>query len=175
MASTVITPTYGVITLDGVQYIERPQIFALELPITVPFQVYTNQRLTMPGVADFLLKGLTRDTLVPGPPNVGDDQSQDRTFRFRLNNAEGSTWFFSGGLGIFDDRVVDTLCFGLAQFPYPVIPPIPVHANGTLLFEVEDIGVFGKPMDPDYYPYTIYFGFHGSYLTPVNPAQKKQT
>lgn len=168
MASTSSpTLTYGVITLDGVQYIERPQIFTLELPITTQFQVYTNQRLTLPGVADFLLKGLTRDTLVPGPPDPGDNQSQDRTFRFRLLGAEGSTWYFSGGLGVFDDRVIDSLCFGNAQFPYPLIPPIPVHASGSLMFEIEDIGIFGSPMDPDYYPYTIHLAFHGSYLIPA--------
>ena len=162
----------GVITVDGKQYIERPQIFSLELPITQANQVYTNQRLTLPGIADFLLKGLTRDILSPpGPLGPHPDQSRDRRFRFRLVNAEGSTWFFSGGLGIFDDRVVDALCFGSGQFPYMLIPPIPVHASGSLIFEVEDLGIFGnQPVEPLYYPYTIHFGFHGSLLIP--PASK---
>ena len=158
---------YGVITLDGVTYLERPQIFSLELPIAAAYEVHTNLRLTLPGVADFLLKGLTRDILIPNP-GVGELQSQDRRFRFRLNNAEGTTWFFSGGLGIIDDRVIDSLCFGSAQFPYMLIPPIPVHASGSLIFEVEDIGIFAASQ-PNYYPYTIYFGFHGSYLIPANP------
>lgn len=161
--------TFGLITLDGVKYIERPQVFCLELPITQRSQVYTNQRLTLPGTADFLLKGMTRDTLIPPfMPDPSHPQNQDRRFRFRMLNGEGSTWFFSGGLGVLDDRVIDTLCFGSAQFPYMLIPPIPVHASGSLIFEVEDLGVFGLSNDPDYYPYTIYFGFHGTYLIPAN-------
>lgn len=163
--------TFGLITLDGVSYLERPQIFCLEIPITQPFQLVTNQRLTLPGIADFLLKGLTRDTLIPpGIPDPTHPQNQDRRFRFRILNGEGSTWFFTGGLGVLDDRVIDTLCFGSAQFPYMLIPPIPVHASGSLIFEVEDIGVFGGPIDPDYYPYTIHFGFHGTYLIPANTS-----
>lgn len=167
---------YGVITLEGTTYIERPQVFSLELTVTTQNQVFTNQRLTLPGVADFLLKGLSRDILTPGPPPPGGwpapsfTQSRSRVFRFRLNGAEGSTWFFSGGLGVFDDRVVSNLCFGNAQFPYPLIPPVPIHASGTLIYEVEDVGVYANdPSEPlPTYPYTIYFGFHGSYLIPAN-------
>lgn len=167
---------FGVITLDGVSYIERPQIFSVQNTITQPFQVFTNQRLTLPGIADFLLKGLTRDILIANPV-LGEDKSQDRRFRFRLVNAEGSTWFFSGGLGIFDDRVVDALCFGSGQFPYMLIPPVPVHASGSLIYEVEDIGEFGtgpEPVPPNYYPYTIHFAFHGSLLIPANTATQPQ-
>src|SRR5215472_1254092 len=167
--STAAIP-YGVVTLDGLQYIERPQIFTLDLTVTQPFQVFTNQRLTMPGVANFLLKGLTRDITIP----PGDwPASNDRRFRFKLTNAEGSTWFFSGGLGIFDDRVIDTACFGTGQFPYPLIPPVPVHASGTLIFEVEDMGVWFPPAGA--LPYTIHFGFHGSYLIPVEQAGQAQS
>lgn len=161
--------TFGLITLDGVDYIERPQVFCLEVYIAERYQTYTNLRLTLPGVADFLLKGLTRDTLIPpGIPDPTHPQNQDRRFRFRVLNGEGSTWFFSGGLGLFDDRVIDTLCFGSAQFPYPLIPAVPVHASGSLIFEIEDLGVFGGSNDPDYYPYTIYLAFHGTYLIPAN-------
>lgn len=151
---------FGVITLDGQQYIERPQIFPYEVTIFQAGQVYTNLRLTMPGIANFLLKGLTRDVTRPGAPT-----SQDRRFRFRMLNTEGSTWFFSSGLGIFDDRVVDTLIFGDAQFPFPLVPPVPVNSNGSLFFEVEDMGLAAGIVN--YVPYTIYFAFHGSYLIPV--------
>jgi len=170
-SKTATKPSYGVITLDGVTYIEHPQIFTLELPVTTAGQIFTNQRLTLPGTADFLLKGLSRDILLGSnwsPTYIS--QSQDRRFRFRLNNAEGSNWFFSGGLGIFDDRVVDTLCFGSGQFPYMLVPPIPVHAAGSLIFEVEDIRPLVDPLNQIslYFPYTIQFGFHGSLLIPAN-------
>src|SRR6516165_6576137 len=153
-----VHPTYGQITLDGVSYLERPQIFSYQLTVnqTDSEKVFDNQRLTLPGVADFLLKGLSREILVPasvsfpGQFQPGAVVSTDRRFRFRMNNAEGSTWFFSGGLGIFDDRVIDTLCFGSAQFPYMLVPPVPVHSSGSLLFEVEDAFTGG------FYPYTIH-------------------
>jgi hypothetical protein len=90
------------------------------------------------------------------------------------NNAEGSTWFFSGGLGVFDDRIVDTLCFGSGQFPYMLVPPIPVHASGSLIFEVEDMRPLVDPLNQinPYFPYTIQFGFHGSLLIPANTGGK---
>ena len=108
-----------------------------------------------------------------GPPNWSVNflsQSVDRRFRFKLNNAEGSNWFFSGGLGVLDDRVVDTLCFGSGQFPYMLIPPIPVHASGSLIFEVEDMRPLVDPLNQinPYFPYTIQFGFHGSLLILAN-------
>ena len=173
MATTPAThpqpnPPFGVVTLNGLQFIERPQIFTTDITIHSTNQVFTNQRLTLPRVADFLLKGLTRDILI-GNPNAGQELSQDRRFRFRMVSAEGTVWFFTGGLGIFDDRVVDTLCFGSAQFPYMLIPPIPVDASGSLIYEVEDLGApTGAPAN--YYPYTIYFAFHGSLLIPAETA-----
>jgi hypothetical protein len=88
--------------------------------------------------------------------------SLDRRFLFKAQSQEGSAWFFSSGLGVFDDRVVDTMCFGNGQFPYPVIPPLPIAANGSLMIEVVDMNL--PHTNPDYYPYTIYFGFHGTYL-----------
>ena len=157
----VATPTIGVITLDGQQYIEHVQIFPYEVTISRPGQVITQLRLTLPGVANFLLKGLTRYVMRPG-----ELVSQERHFRFRMLNMEGSTWYFSSGLGIFDDRVVDSLIFGNAQFPFPLIPPIPVSANGSLFLEVEDMGL--TTGIAGYTPYTIYFAFHGSYIIPID-------
>jgi hypothetical protein len=183
MASLVTIPQvrsavgrpYGLITLDGIEYIERVQIFSAELTISFNNQVFTNQRLTLPGVSDFLLKGMTRDVTTPPsvPPDV-DVGSQDRRFRFRILNSDVTPWFFTGGMGVFDDRVVDTQCFGDGQFPYFLIPPVIVHANGSLIYEVEDMG-FGNPMDLDYFPYTIHFAFNGSYLIPPNEAQGHQS
>lgn len=151
---------YGQVVVDGINYIERHQLFVVDVDITTPQQTMTNLRLTLPGVTDFLLKGLSRDITIPNSPI-----SHNRLFRFRLVNSEATTWFFTGGLGIFDDRVVDTLCFGSGQFPWPVIPPVPVHATGSLVFEIEDIQALPTGMPA--YPYTIHLGFHGAYLIPV--------
>lgn len=155
MAASNTSQTFGVITLDGVDYIERPQIFPYEVQITSPGQVITNLRLTMPGIANFLLKGLSRDCIAGGV-------SSDRRFRFRMLNSEGSVWFFSSGLGIFNDRVVDPLIFGSAQFPFPIMPPVPVSASSSLFLEFEDMGLPGGSV-----PYTICLAFHGAYIIPV--------
>jgi hypothetical protein len=164
-----VTPpvVYGQVTIDGIQYIERPQTFVAEHVISVPNQLLTNQRLSLPGVADFLMKGLGRDFTIPNSPI-----SHNRVFRFRIVNSEGTTWFWTGGLGIFDDRVFDSLCFGNAQFPFPLIPPVPVHASGNLVYEIEDIGLL--PPGPPDYPYTLHLAFYGAYLIPVTGAGRGQ-
>lgn len=143
---------YGVVTIDGQQFIERAQIFPQDLQITTNFQILTQQRVTLPGVANFLLKGLTREVTVNGA-------SDSRRFKFRIGNSDGSTWYFAGGIGSTTDRVIDTCCFGSGQFPFPMIPPVPYSAGANILFEVEDISGAA--------PYTINFAFHGSYLIPV--------
>lgn len=153
------------ITLDGQQYIERHQVFVADVTVNTQLQILTNLRLTLPGVANFLLKGLTRDysNVAFGP------DSMQNFVRFRLSNSEATTWFMTGGIGIIDDRVFDPLCFGTGQFPFPVIPPIPVHATGSLIYEVEDLGF----RQTQFYPYTLHLGFHGSYLFPVDEASTK--
>ena len=153
---------YGQVVIDGQPYIERHQVFAFEQRIDTPAQTFTGLRLTMPGVANFLLKGLGRDFTVPG-----DSISHNRIFRFRIVNSEATTWFFAGGLGIFDDRIFDTLVFGNAQFPFPIIPPVPVHANGSLVFEIEDIDVTQLVAPAIAYPYVLHIAFYGNYLIPA--------
>ena len=143
---------YGVVTIDGQQYIERAQVFPQDLAISSNFEILMQQRVTLPGVANFLLKGLTREITVNGA-------SSDRRFKFRLGNSDGTTWYFAGGIGSTTDRVIDTCCMGTGQFPFPLIPPIPYSAGANILFEVEDLS--GQA------PYTISFAFHGSYLIPV--------
>ena len=143
---------YGTVTIDGQQYIERAQVFPATLDITANLQIFTQQRVTLPGVANFLLKGLTREVTVSGI-------SSSRRFRFRLGNSDGTTWYFSGGIGATTERVIDTLCFGTGQFPFPLIPPIPYSAGANIMYEVEDYS--GQA------PYSINFAFHGSYLIPV--------
>ena len=143
---------YGVVTIDGQQYVERAQIFPMDVTIATNYQILTQQRLTLPGVANFLLKGLTRETTQNGI-------STSIRFKFRLGNSDGSTWYISGGVGSTTERAVDSLCMGTGMFPYPVIPPIPYSAGANIVFEVEDIS--GQA------PYVINFAFHGAYLIPV--------
>lgn len=143
---------YGVVTIDGQQFVERAQIFPMDVTISTNYQILTQQRLTLPGVANFLLKGLTRETTQNGI-------STNIRFKFRLGNSDGSTWYIAGGVGSSTERAVDSLVFGSGMFPYPVIPPIPYSAGANIVFEVEDIS--GQA------PYVINFAFHGAYLIPV--------
>lgn len=143
---------YGVVTIDGQQFVERAQIFPMDVSITTNYQILTQQRLTLPGVANFLLKGLTRETTQNGI-------SANIRFKFRLGNSDGATWYISGGVGSATERAVDTLCFGSGMFPYPIIPPIPYSAGANIVFEIEDISAQA--------PYVINLAFHGAYLIPV--------
>ena len=144
--------SYGLVNIDGKNYIERVQVFPLEVPVTVNLSVQSNLRVVLPGVAPFLLKGLTRDTVVAGAPAV-------RRFKFRLGNTDGAVWYVAGGVGGTTDRVIDPLIFGTAQFPFALVPPIMYGASSSILVEVEDVS--------NNQPYTIFMGFHGSYLIPV--------
>lgn len=146
------TTQYGTITIDNQQYIERAQIFPVTVDITANLQIWSQQRVTLPGVANFLLKGLTREVTVAGISAL-------RRFKFRLGNSDGTTWYIAGGIGATSDRVVDSLIFGTGMFPYAIIPPIPYSAGANIMFEVEDLSAQA--------PYTINMAFHGSYLIPV--------
>ena len=147
---------FGVVTMDGQQYIERYQVFSVTFNVTQSLQVSTGQRVTLPGVANFLLKGLTREVIQNGATAA-------IPFRFRLGNSDGTTWYFSGGLGESNDRVIDICCFGTGAFPFPLTPPIPYSAGANILFEIEDLGT----QSPTFTAYTINLAFHGSYLIPV--------
>ncbi len=142
---------YGILEIGGKKYIERAQIFTAQQLINVNLQVVPNLRLVLPGVANFLLKGLTRTTVVAGAAAA-------RLFRFKLGNTDGANWYMSAGLGGANDRILDPLCFGDAQFPFPIIPGILYGASSSILYEVEDVS--------NNQPYTIFFAFHGSYLVP---------
>ena len=148
---------YGVIEIDGQEYIERAQIFPQDIQVTTNFQIIQS-RVTLPGVANFLLKGLTREITLAGV-------STARRFKFRLGNSDGITWYIAGGIGSNTDRVMDTLVFGNGMFPYPIIPPIPYSAGANIIFEIEDIsGQLGGGA------YVINLAFHGAYLIPVGTA-----
>lgn len=142
---------YGTIQINGKTYVERDQTFPMEVAVTVNLSV---QRvvLALPGVADFLLKSLTRETVVAGA-------SAARRFRFRFGNTDGGTYYQSGGNGGATDRVIDTLIFGSGQFPFVLCPYIFYSASASIVCEIEDVS--------SNQPYTIFFAFRGSYLFPV--------
>jgi hypothetical protein len=143
--------SYGTVTIGGKTYIEREQTFPYELAVTVNLSV-TKATLTLPGTADFWLKALTRETVVAGA-------SAARRFKFKLGNSDGSTWYQSGGAGGTTDRVLDPLLFGSGQFPFVLNPYIYYGASSSIQMEIEDVS--------NNQPYTIYFGFRGSYLLPT--------
>ncbi len=144
--------SYGLVEIGGKKYTERTQEFPEEVTVTVNNQVLTNQRIVLPGVANFLLKALERETVVAGA-------SAARRFKFRLGNTDGGLWYMAGGSGGSTDRVLDTLTFGNAQFPKVLIPALFYSASASILFEIEDVSAN--------VPYTIYFNFVGAYLIPL--------
>jgi hypothetical protein len=151
---------YGQIKINGVTYTERLQIFPFEFNITTNGQLSTGVRFVLPGVANYRLKGLTRVTV------KSNAVVTTCPFKFRLGNSDGTTWYSQGGVGATlgsnspsggsTDRVADSLMFGSGQFPYPLVVPLFYSASGAIMMEIEDIS--------NQSPYTIYFGFHGSYL-----------
>ena len=143
---------YGTVQIGGKTYIEREQTFPLIVPVTVNLSI---QRIVvaLPGTADFLLKCLMRETIVAGA-------SAARRFSVRLGNSDGSTWYSSGGNGGNTDRVIDTLMFGSGQFPFVLNPYIYYSASASIQIEVEDLSSLQ--------PYSIYFGFRGSYIIPTS-------
>ena len=152
----------GQVTINGQTYVERLQIFPFEQNVTVSGQVI-NTRLILPGVANFRLKGLTRTVV------QNHAVSTSFPFKFRLGNSDGSTYYSAAGTngtlgsnspsGGSTDAVLDSLMFGNGQFPYPLPVPLFYSASGAILMYVEDVSNNATGS-----PYTIYFGFHGSYL-----------
>jgi hypothetical protein len=151
---------YGQVTINGVNYTERLQIFPFEFNVTTNGQISNTVRLVLPGVANFWLKGLTR--------SVAKSNAIVTTcpFKFRLGNSDGTTWYSQSGVGATlgsnsptggsTDAVLDSLMFGSGQFPYPMPVPLFYSASSAIMMYIEDIS--------NQSPYTIYFGFHGSYL-----------
>ena len=142
---------YGLVQIDGKNYTERWQLFNRKVTVSVALSTQ-NATLTLPGVANWWLKGLTRETVVSGA-------SAARRFLFRLGNSDGGTWYNSGGVTGADDKSLDTLMFGDGRFPVPVIPAIFYGENAGINMEIEDVS--------NNVPYDIYFTFHGSYLIPA--------
>lgn len=156
--SSPAQPMYGVVTIDGAQYLERWQVIPFQQAITVNNQVLS-PRITLPGVYDFRLKGITRDILIN---STMQSNLAGPRFAMRLGNTDGDIRYSQGGVGSTTDLVLDTLIAGNGQFPYPVIPPIFYGKNAAIIIDLQDVTGTATAT-----PYTIIFAFHGSYLIPV--------
>ena len=158
--STTATLPYGAILVNGSPYLERVQLFTAKRTISAQFQSLPRQRLTLPGVATFSLKGLSRVTLSNPLSGISDFP-----FLFRLSTTAGATPGYTGPRGIFDDFALSTTCFGSGQFPFPLIPPVLVDASGSLIYDIQDYGLGIDDIND--YPYDIWLTFHGHYLIPL--------
>lgn len=159
---------YGQVTINGQTYTERIDILPFEFDVQTNGQITNGVRYVLPGIANFRLKGLTRTTVKT------HQVSTACPFKFRLGNSDGSTWYSQQGVGATlgqnspaggsTDAVLDSLMFGTGQFPYPIPVPLFYSASGSIMMYIEDVS--------NNAPYTIYFGFHGSFLFIAQPASK---
>ena len=145
--------SYGIINIEGRKYVERPQYFSEDVVVTVGLAILANQRVVMPGVSGFLLKGLARQVIAAAAPAV-------RAFRFKFGNTDGGIWYVSSGIGGVNERVLDTTIFGNGPFPMTIVPHIFYGRNANIPYEIEDVS--------NNVPYTIHITFIGSYLIPVD-------
>jgi hypothetical protein len=143
----------GQVSIDGKTYTKRHQVIPQEVTVAsngqlIPFT------LTLPGIAMFMLRGLTRDVLAANTPVT------NRRFRFRLGNSDGGIWYSVGGTTGTSDRVIDSLMFGTGQFPYILDPFILYSVSASIKMEIEDLSQST--------PYTIFFAFQGCWLLPTS-------
>lgn len=153
---------YGQVTIDGKQYTERGETFPIQVSITSNLQVLTNQNFTFPGVANFLLKQLTRKVYA-NIAGVITDVTGTYPFKFKYGNSDGNTWFMAAGINAITDRVIDSCVFGTAQFPATQIPYVFYSSGSSFMYEVEDVSNIATTN-----PYVIYIGLIGSYLIPLS-------
>lgn len=140
----------GIVEINGKKFIERAVI--LNATVTIPSAAVVPFSLVLPGEANFMLKAITRQTVAAGA-------SVSRLFLYRLGNSDGNVWYHMGGIGATNDRCLDVLTFGTGQFPYVFTPPHFYSKNASIRNEFESVSAT--------FPYTIYLGFHGSYLIPA--------
>ena len=143
----------GQVSIDGKTYTKRHQVIPQEVTVASNGQVIPFT-LTLPGIAMFMLRGLTRAVLKSNAPSAACP------FRFRLGNSDGAIWYSVGGVGGTTDRVIDSLFFGTGQFPYILDPFILYSVSASIKMEIEDLSQNS--------PYTIYFGFQGCWLLPTS-------
>lgn len=143
---------FGIVNIGGRKYVERPQVFPAQQAVAVANAIIPNLTVVLPGVAKFMLKGLARDSVAAGAVVA-------RPFLFRFGNTDGGLWYASAGLGGASNMVLDTLIFGSAQFPFPLVPHILYEPSANINFEMQDQSAN--------VPYLVHFAFYGSYLIPV--------
>ena len=143
---------YGTITVGGKTFTKRPQEIPVEIVMPTATGETVQTRVTMPGIADFYLMYLKRQTVVAGVATA-------RLFKFKFGNSDGNVWYSQGGIGGTTDRVLDTLMFGNGQFPYVLNAPIIYSRSGSILIETEDVSLAAAT-------YTIFMSFSGAYLLP---------
>lgn len=141
----------GQVTINGKTYTKRHQVIPLEVTVNVNGGLFTGS-LTLPGIAMFMLRGLTRTVLAGSVP------VNTRPFRFRFGNTDGGVWYTTGGIGGTTDRVIDSLLFGSGQFPYVLDPFILYSVSGGFKYEIEDLS--------NNQPYVVYLGLQGCWLLP---------
>ena len=146
---------FGTININGKTYIKRYQEFPFA---RLAFSsngaaIDTSARLVLPGVYDFMLMYLKRDTIVAGV-------STARRFLFRFGNSDGSIWYQQAGNGGTQDRVLDNLIFGNGQFPAALTCPIIYGASSNIMMEFQDVSNQGGTYD-------IQLSFGGAYLVPA--------
>lgn len=152
---------FGEVTIQGKRYTERYQEFPVEVAVTTNLQVIPNQRFTLPGVANFLLKQLTRKVYA-SIAGVITDVTGTYPFKFKFGNSDGSTWYVGAGIGSLVDRVIDSCIFGTGQFPLTLVPYVFFTSGASMMYEVEDVSNIATTNH-----YTIYIGLIGSYLIPM--------
>lgn len=146
--------SFGIINIDGRNYLKQPQWFPFQKAVTVNLETDTTQRLILPGSYPFMLQYLTREVLdAAGAPAT-------RRFLYRFGNSDGNVWYAQGGVGGTSDRVMDNLIFGNAQFPGALPVPIIYQPNASIQMEFQDVS--------NNAPYVIHLGFWGVYLKPLS-------
>lgn len=133
------------IEIQGIMYIPRVVDIPANVSVTVANSLQQNLRVILPNVGKVMVNGLTREVLdASGAPVT-------RRFKFKWGMTDGGVQFTAAGVGIANDRVVDSLMFGNGQFPRAVIPAPIFEPGSTIAYEVEDIS--------GTVPYTIHFNF----------------
>lgn len=140
----------GVVTINGVNYVERYTEIPFEVTISSNLQVLPSQRLVLPGIAPFMLKALKRAVIKAGAV------VNTCPFKFKFGNTDGGIWYTQLGIGGTNDRVIDSLIFGSGQFPKIVNPYILYQPAASITMEFEDLSSNS--------PYVIGMSFEGSLL-----------
>mgnify|MGYP000943655293 CR=1 FL=1 len=141
----------------GKRWVKKQWWYVNQQNLTTNGQFIMNGQISLLGQYPFLLTQLTRTTIVTAS---GADVTATQRFLFKLKNSRNDEVYSSGGNNSTQDLVMDNLIFGNGMFPITLNPAIPYEANGSLQFEIQDIGNAAAN------PYSIYFGFRGWLLMP---------